>query len=74
MGDPRPGNLCLIRSGQVWHYCEEQERSMYFDDVGPTCGWASVSSDAYESTEPLSGRTLRTGLPGNVHKLEELRR
>lgn len=34
-GEPAAGNMCLIRSGQIWEHCEDKEREMYFDDVEP---------------------------------------
>lgn len=31
--EPLPANLCLIRSGQIWAYCDEKERNLYFEQV-----------------------------------------
>ena len=33
--EPLPANLCLIRSGQIWQHCDENERHIYFQDVAP---------------------------------------
>ena len=32
---PLPANLCLIRSGQKWDECLDDEREMYFTDIEP---------------------------------------
>ncbi len=32
---PLPANLCLIRSGQIWQYCGDIERRLYFEQVVP---------------------------------------
>ncbi len=34
-GSPLPANLCLIRSGQKWDECLDDEREMYFTDIEP---------------------------------------
>ena len=34
-GSPLPANLCLIRSGQKWDECLDDEREMYFNDIEP---------------------------------------
>lgn len=34
-GTPLPGNLCMVRGGQVWEACGEAERSMFFEKVEP---------------------------------------
>lgn len=54
-----PGNLCLIRSGQVWSNCPEAERAFYFGEVEPHLR-AAVD---YLASDPkagcLSSRLLR---------------
>ena len=34
-GSPLPANLCLIRSGQKWDECLDDERTLYFTDIEP---------------------------------------
>ncbi len=59
LGDPVPGNLCLIRSGQIWHYCEETERSMYFNDVEPHLRAGIDFLAEHPETGCISSRFLR---------------
>ena len=54
-----PGNLCLIRSGQVWRDCGEAERSLYFRDVEPRLQEGVNFLIEHPETGCLSGRLLR---------------
>lgn len=58
-GDPLPGNLCLLRGGQVWQHCPEAERAMFFADVLPKLEAAIhfLASDAYSGC--ISCRLMR---------------
>ncbi len=58
-GEPLPGNLCLIRSGQIWEHCEEAERALYFADVEPhlTAGIDFLAE--HPETGCISSRFLR---------------
>ena len=57
--DPLPGNLCLIRSGQVWEHCGDAERALYFTDVEPnlTAGIDFLAENP--ETGCISSRFLR---------------
>ena len=56
---PLPGNLCLIRSGQVWEYCGEAERALYFGDVEPNLTAGIDFLAEHPETGCLSSRFLR---------------
>ena len=57
--EPVPGNLCLIRSGQIWTHCDGREREIYFGEVEPnlTAGIDFLAANA--ETGCLSARFLR---------------
>ena len=57
--EPLPGNLCLIRSGQVWAYCGEVERDLYFTDVEPNLRAGIDFLASNPETGCLSSRFLR---------------
>ncbi|MCY4664104.1 MAG: phenylacetaldoxime dehydratase family protein [Acidimicrobiaceae bacterium] len=57
--DPLPGNLCLIRSGQVWEYCGEAERTLYFTDVEPNLTAGIDYLAEHPETGCISSRFLR---------------
>ncbi len=56
---PLPANLCLIRSGQIWQYCEDKERRLYFEEVAPhlTAGIKYLAENPY--TGCISSRLLQ---------------
>lgn len=56
---PLPGNLCLIRSGQVWEHCGTEERSLYFADVEPNLTAGIDFLDEHPETGCISSRFLR---------------
>ena len=58
-GVPSPGNLCLIRSGQVWAYCGEVERKLYFTDVEPNLRAGIDFLATHPETGCISSRFLR---------------
>ena len=57
--DPLPGNLCLIRSGQIWEYCGDRERSLYFTDVEPNLTAGIDYLAEHPDTGCISSRFLR---------------
>ena len=57
--DPLPGNLCLIRSGQVWEHCGEAERALYFKDVEPNLTAGIDFLAEHPETGCISSRFLR---------------
>ena len=57
--EPLSGNLCLIRSGQVWEHCGDQERSLYFSDVEPNLTAGIDFLDQHPETGCISSRFLR---------------
>lgn len=57
--EPVPGNLCLIRSGQIWTHCDEREREIYFGEVEPNLTAGIGFLDANPETGCLSARFLR---------------
>ena len=57
--DPLPGNLCLIRSGQIWEHCGDQERSLYFTDVEPNLTAGIDFLAEHPETGCISSRFLR---------------
>ena len=57
--EPLPGNLCLIRSGQVWDRCGERERSLYFADVEPNLTAGIDYLAEHPETGCISSRFLR---------------
>lgn len=57
--EPVPGNLCLIRSGQIWTHCDERERKIYFGEVEPNLTAGIDYLDANPETGCLSARFLR---------------
>ena len=57
--EPLPGNLCLIRSGQVWEHCGDQERSLYFSDVEPSLTAGIDFLEQHPETGCISSRFLR---------------
>lgn len=57
--DPLPGNLCLIRSGQVWEHCGETERALYFTDVEPNLTAGIDFLAEHPETGCISSRFLR---------------
>ena len=58
-GKPVPGNLCLIRSGQIWEHCDEREREIYFGEVEPNLTAGIDFLDNHPETGCLSARFLR---------------
>ena len=54
-----PGNLCLIRSGQIWEHCDEREREIYFGEVEPNLTAGIDFLDGHPETGCLSARFLR---------------
>jgi phenylacetaldoxime dehydratase/aldoxime dehydratase len=58
-GEPVPGNLCLIRSGQIWEYCDDRERDIYFGEVEPNLIAGIDFLDSHPETGCLSARFLR---------------
>ena len=56
---PLPANLCLIRSGQIWHHCEEKERRLYFEQVAPNLAAGIEYLAANSETGCLSSRFLQ---------------
>ena len=56
---PLPGNLCLIRSGQVWEHCGEAERELYFTDVEPNLTAGIDFLAKHPETGCISSRFLR---------------
>ena len=54
-----PTNLCLIRSGQIWHHCGNDERALYFEQVVPnlTAGIEFLARNP--DTGCISSRFLR---------------
>ena len=56
---PLPGNLCLIRSGQVWEHCGDRERSLYFTDVEPNLTAGIDFLDEHPETGCILSRFLR---------------
>ncbi len=56
---PLPGNLCLIRSGQIWEHCGAQERSLYFTDVEPNLTAGIDYLAEHPETGCISSRFLR---------------
>lgn len=57
--DPLPGNLCLIRSGQIWEHCGDRERSLYFTDVQPNLTAGIDFLADHPETGCISSRFLR---------------
>ena len=57
--EPLPGNLCLIRSGQVWAYCGAVERDLYFTDVEPNLRAGIDFLAANPETGCISSRFLQ---------------
>ena len=57
--DLQPGDLCLIRAGQVWAHCGERERTLYLGDIEPelTAAIDILANDP--ETGCLAGRFLR---------------
>ncbi len=81
--DPLPGNLCLIRSGQIWEHCNSRERSLYFNDVEPNLSAGIDFLAEHPETGCISSRFLReqtidgedlesTSFVGWFHDLESL--
>ena len=58
-GELVPGNLCLIRSGQIWEHCDEREREIYFGEVEPNLTAGIDFLDEHPETGCLSARFLR---------------
>lgn len=58
-GEPLPNNLCLIRSGQIWHYCEQDERTLYFEQVAPNLTAGIEFLARTPETGCISSRFLR---------------
>ncbi len=58
-GEPAPGNLCLIRSGQIWEHCGPREREIYFGEVEPNLTAGIDYLDTHRETGCLSARFLR---------------
>lgn len=58
-GSPLPGNVCLIRSGQVWEYCGDAERKLYFTDVYPNLTAGIDFLAEHPETGCISSRFLR---------------
>ena len=58
-GEPVPGNLCLIRSGQIWEHCDEREREIYFGEVEPNLTAGIDFLDDHPETGCLAARFLR---------------
>ena len=58
-GKPVPGNLCLIRSGQIWEHCDEREREIYFGEVEPNLIAGIDFLDNHPEIGCLSARFLR---------------
>ena len=56
---PLPGNLCLIRSGQIWEHCGDQERSLYFTNVEPNLTTGIDFLAQHPETGCISSRFLR---------------
>ena len=56
---PLPGNLCLIRSGQVWEHCGEVERALYFADVEPNLTAGIDFLAKHPETGCIASRFLR---------------
>lgn len=56
---PLPANLCLIRSGQIWHYCDPDERKMYFEQVAPNLAAGIEFLANTPETGCISSRFLR---------------
>ena len=56
---PVPGNLCLIRSGQIWEHCDGREREIYFGEVEPNLIAGIDFLDSHPETGCLSARFLR---------------
>ena len=57
--EPVPGNLCLIRSGQIWEHCGEREREIYFGGVEPNLTAGIDFLDDHPETGCLAARFLR---------------
>lgn len=57
--EPLPGNLCLIRSGQVWEHCGEAERKLYFTDVEPNLTAGIDFLAEHPETGCIASRFLR---------------
>ena len=57
--EPVPGNVCLIRSGQIWEHCDEREREIYFGEVEPNLTAGIDFLDDHPETGCLSARFLR---------------
>ena len=57
--EPVPGNLCLIRSGQIWEHCGPHERAIYFGEVEPNLTAGIDFLDTHPETGCLSARFLR---------------
>lgn len=57
--EPLPGNLCLIRSGQVWKHCGEAEQALYFTDVEPNLTAGIDFLAEHPETGCISSRFLR---------------
>lgn len=55
-----PANMCIIRSGQDWEYCDPDEREFYLKEVAPslTAGMDYLRDNAEES-RCLSMRLMR---------------
>ena len=56
---PLPANLCLIRSGQIWHHCGEDERTLYFEQVVPSLSAGIEFLARNPDTGCISSRFLR---------------
>ena len=58
-GSPLPANLCLIRSGQKWDECLDDEREMYFTDIEPKLRAGIEFLAANRDSGCISSRFLR---------------
>ena len=58
-GVPLPANLCLIRSGQIWEHCEQDERNLYFKQVAPNLAAGIEFLAQTPETGCISSRFLR---------------
>ena len=56
---PLPSNLCLIRSGQIWRYCGDEERRLYFEQVAPNLSAGIDFLSRNPGTGCLSSRFLQ---------------
>ena len=58
-GASLPANLCLIRSGQKWDECLDDEREMYFTDIEPKLRAGIEFLAANRDSSCISSRFLR---------------